>query len=174
MQDRNDVTEMRQTMLQLFEGSASTRLPGAVTFNCLTLVDITGKEHKIPLEFCTSYRVSLSSDFGKPSHHILQQLDDMLKVVFKGESDEARIQRQYMDQGQYDLCIDEGTRVTQLTSRRYGVQKIDVGMKIVMRAIFEIPLRWNNSYRCDSCGQSNYSLHPNDIESPGSEWTICW
>jgi hypothetical protein len=173
MQLQNDVGEIRQNQLQLFGGSASMRLPGAITFNCLTLVDITGKEHKIPLEFCTSYQVSLSSDFGKPSHYILQQLDDMLKVIFKGESDEARIQRQYMDQGQYDLCIDEGTRITQLTSRRYGVQKNDVGMKIVMRAIFEIPLRSNRDYQCESCGHSNFLLHSNGINT-ASEWTICW
>jgi hypothetical protein len=40
-----------------------------------------------------------------------------------------------MEKGQYDLCIDEGMQVTQLTSD--GWPRIDAGMKLVMRIIIE-------------------------------------
>ena len=40
-----------------------------------------------------------------------------------------------MEQGQYDLCIDEGMQVTQLTSD--GWPRIEAGMKMVMRIIIE-------------------------------------
>ncbi|KAG2739604.1 hypothetical protein P692DRAFT_20755209 [Suillus brevipes Sb2] len=41
----------------------------------------------------------------------------------------------YIEDGEYDLCIDEGTQVTPLTSNRWS--SIEPGTKIVMRIIIQ-------------------------------------
>ncbi|KAG1860896.1 hypothetical protein F4604DRAFT_1929959 [Suillus subluteus] len=64
------------------------------------LIDATGHRHSISVNFCTSF----------------EQFNSMLKVLFKCNSIEARIQRRYIESEQYDLSIDEGTQVTQLAS----------------------------------------------------------
>ncbi|KAG1774575.1 hypothetical protein EV702DRAFT_517485 [Suillus placidus] len=80
---------------------------------CVTLVDATGHDHAIPVNFCTS----------------LQQLNKMLQVLFECDSTEAHIQRRYVEQGQYDFCIDDGKQVTRLTSHEWS--SIAAGTKIV-------------------------------------------
>ncbi|KAG1810810.1 hypothetical protein EV424DRAFT_146581 [Suillus variegatus] len=77
-------------------GPTATQLTAAVTLDCVKLVDATGYEHAIPVTCCTSF----------------QQLNKMLQVLFECKSLEARIQTQYMEQGQYDLCIDDDKQVT--------------------------------------------------------------
>ena len=70
MHTQNDMVETR-TQLQQFIGSTVMDLPGTVTRHCLILEDATGKEHKIPMEFCMSLRVRLSNVLGKISYRIL-------------------------------------------------------------------------------------------------------
>jgi hypothetical protein len=40
-----------------------------------------------------------------------------------------------MESGQYDLCIDEGTQVTRLTSNEWS--RLEAGTKVVMRIIIQ-------------------------------------
>jgi hypothetical protein len=80
----------------------------------------------------------------------------MLGVLFQPDSPEARIQKRYLEQGEYDLCIDEGRQVTQLTS--HGWRALQPGMKIVMRIVIEdfMPsweIHWQ--YRCHFCKSRN-------------------
>ncbi|KAG2049260.1 hypothetical protein BDR06DRAFT_961804 [Suillus hirtellus] len=105
---------------------------------CVTLVDATGHDHAIPVNFCTSF----------------QQLKKMLQVLFECDSIEARIQKRYVEEGQYDLCIDDGRQVTRLTSR----SSIAAGTKIVMRVIFEQETTSFSEfdYKCHFCGAVNH------------------
>ncbi|KAG1722180.1 hypothetical protein EDD22DRAFT_962303 [Suillus occidentalis] len=136
----------------------SSALPGVIAFGCVTLVDATGHHHDIPMNFCTSYL----------------QLNDMLRVLFPRESDavEAQIQRRYIEEGEYDLCIDEGMQVIPLTSHEWS--SIEAGTKIVMRvtikqqttSLFEV------DYKCHFCGAVNrLGVRSVDSQSPGR--TVC-
>jgi hypothetical protein len=81
----------------------------------------------------------------------------MLRVVFPCESDaiEGQIQRRYIEKGEYDLCIDEGTQVTPVTSQ--GWSSIEAGTRIVMRVtIQQHPKSLSEvDYKCHFCGAVN-------------------
>ncbi|KAG1781813.1 hypothetical protein EV702DRAFT_1066958 [Suillus placidus] len=65
------------------------------------------------------------------------------------------IQRRYVEEGQYDLCIDEGTQVTPLTSHEWSSMPADT--KIVMRIIIqqETTSFSDVDYQCHFCGAVN-------------------
>ncbi|KAG2140665.1 hypothetical protein DEU56DRAFT_288641 [Suillus clintonianus] len=81
----------------------------------------------------------------------------MLQVLFKRDAMEAQIQRRYMENGQYDLCIDDSKQVTRLTSHEWP--RIEEGTKIVMRVIIE-QKTWGSpsevDYQCQFCGAVNH------------------
>ncbi|KAG1729497.1 uncharacterized protein EDB91DRAFT_1253011 [Suillus paluster] len=132
--EENQKLLMEIQRLTIRVGPTATQLTGTVT-----LIDATGHEHPISVNFCTSF----------------QQLNEMLQVLFKRDSIEARVQRQYIENGQYDLCIDEGTRVTQLTNHRWS--SIEEGTKIVMRVIIEHKKTSSEVYyTCHFCGARNH------------------
>ncbi|KIJ67384.1 hypothetical protein HYDPIDRAFT_108127 [Hydnomerulius pinastri MD-312] len=86
------------------------------------LIDATGREHHILLDQCIDF----------------QQLSDMLRVVLRNCSpDEAHVQRQYIEQQQYDFCIDKGQTVTPLLEGGKAWASIEPGMTIVVRVVFE-------------------------------------
>lgn len=154
MQSQRDIREVlvilqreredRQNLLMTIE-SLVTRGQTA-TRGCVTLIDATGHQHPIPMDFCTSF----------------EQFTEMLKVLFKCNSVEAQIQRRYTENGQYDLAIDEGTQVTRLTSNEWS--RLEVGTKVVMRIIIQQQTTSYSevSYRCP-CGAVN---------TLGAEWVI--
>lgn len=119
-------------------GPTATQLIETATRGCVTLIDATGHQHPISVDFCTSF----------------EQFNEMLEVLFKCNSTEARIQRRYMESGQYDLCIDEGTQVTRLTSNEWS--KLEAGTKVVMRIIIQQQMISPSgvSYKCP-CGAVN-------------------
>ncbi|KAG1729480.1 uncharacterized protein EDB91DRAFT_809636 [Suillus paluster] len=123
MQSQNDIHEMRDLIIrgQSAVGPTAMKLSGTIVLGCVTLVDATGHEHAISVNFCTSF----------------QQLNKVLEALFERDSIEAQIQKQYMKEGQYDLCIDKGTQ-------------------IVMRVIIEQRVGSSRvSYRCHFCGAWN-------------------
>jgi hypothetical protein len=79
----------------------------------------------------------------------------MLQVLFKRDSIEAQLQRRYMEQGQYDLCIDDDRQVTRLTSQGWPI--IEAGTTIVMRVVFEQKAYYGVDYKCHFCGAANRS-----------------
>ncbi|OJA13351.1 hypothetical protein AZE42_04513 [Rhizopogon vesiculosus] len=143
--------EMRDILVQQFRGPTAMQ-PETFTSGYFTLVDATGRERHISVDFGTSY----------------QQLNKLLEVLFVSDTMEAHIQRQYMGQGLYDLCIDKETQVTTLTSQHEQWPRIEAGMKIVMRVIVEVPLPSPSArFQCHSCGASNYSM-----KGMGKGWTV--
>ncbi|KAG2120204.1 hypothetical protein BD769DRAFT_1020616 [Suillus cothurnatus] len=149
--------EDRQKFLVLIEsmvmrgqssmGPFATHLAGTVT-----LVDATGHHHAISVNFCTSY----------------QQLNNMLRVLFERDANEAQIQRRYIEEGKYDLCIDEGTQVTTLTSDKWS--NIEPGTKLVMRVTIQQKtiLGDDVDYKCHFCGAVN-RLGIRSVEYYGSK-----
>jgi hypothetical protein len=92
------------------------------------------------------------------SSNFLQQLNDMLQVLFPCESDviEAQIQRRYIEEGEYDLCIDEGMQVTPLTRHKWA--SIEAGMKILMSVTIRqyTNLLSDVDYKCRFCSAVNH------------------
>ncbi|KAG2355582.1 hypothetical protein BDR07DRAFT_411542 [Suillus spraguei] len=139
--DRQNISVMIQSFVTRGQSSVeptASQSVGTATRGCITLIDITGHQHPISVNFCTSF----------------EQFNDMLKALFECNSIEARIQRQCMESGQYDLCIDEGTQVTRLTSNEWP--RFEVDAKVVMRILIQQQMSPSSgvSYRC-SCGVVN-------------------
>ncbi|KAG2123710.1 hypothetical protein BD769DRAFT_904355 [Suillus cothurnatus] len=124
---------------QSFTTPSASHLAGIVTPGCVTLVDAIGYHHSISVNFCASY----------------QQLDMMLRVLFERNATEAQIQRRYIEEGKYDLCIDKGTEVTPLTHHEWS--SIEPGAKIVMRVTIQQSTAsgFYVDYRCHFCGAVN-------------------
>jgi hypothetical protein len=77
----------------------------------------------------------------------------MLRVLFERDMIEAQIQRRYIEKGEYDLCIDEGTQVIPLTSQ----SSIEAGTKIIMRVTIQqqVVSLSEVDYKCRFCGAVN-------------------
>ncbi|KAI5992243.1 hypothetical protein EDD15DRAFT_1045171 [Pisolithus albus] len=124
---------IRQAMMTL-EG----RLPAAMAVSCAVVVDATGEQHRMLLDQCCSFdrlHASLPS------------------ILSRSRPDRAHIQQWYIDRGQYDFVIDDGTNVTQLTRESDIWSTIEAGTKIVMRVITtEVSSQFSPRYKC-RCGK---------------------
>ncbi|KAG2343353.1 hypothetical protein BDR05DRAFT_962852 [Suillus weaverae] len=124
----------------------------------VTLVDATGHHHSIPVNFCTSY----------------QQLNNMLRVLFQRNAIEAQIQGRYIEEGKYDLCIDEGTQVTPLTNHEWS--SIEPGTTIVMRVTIQqmTSSGFDVDYKCRFCGAVNrLGVRSVKYQSQSQGRTVC-
>lgn len=79
----------------------------------------------------------------------------MLKMVLKCKARDAQVQRRYLDAGLYDLSIDQGVEVVQVTDEASGWPSIDAGTKLIMRVVFQQKQRSCKLYRCQLCGAPN-------------------
>ena len=98
----------------------------------------------------------------------------MLTVLFTPNTDKACIQRRYLEEGQYDLCIDQGTQVIELTSETDEWSMIEAGTKVVMRVIIDKNLYSPSAaIKCDACGCSKNSVQSAGIKE-SHHWMIYW
>ncbi|KIK35698.1 hypothetical protein CY34DRAFT_561750 [Suillus luteus UH-Slu-Lm8-n1] len=140
---RNDIHEIRKTLVRHEEMLMSFGIPGQssvgsiITLGFVTLVDATNRSHTIPMDVCDSF----------------ERFNKQLQLLFERNTIQAQIQRQYMEQGQYDLCIDDDKQVIPLTSHEWP--SIEAGTKIVMRVVFEQETSFRVDYRCHFCGAVN-------------------
>ncbi|KAG2046138.1 hypothetical protein BDR06DRAFT_1014988 [Suillus hirtellus] len=154
------ISRRRDEGLQNIEQSFATRsvspLIGSVVSGCVTLVDATGRHQAVSVNWCTSY----------------QQLDSMLRVLFERDVVEAKIQRRYIEEGRYDLCIDEGKQVTPLTSHNWS--SIEPGTKIVMRVTIQQEMLSLSGvdYQCHFCGAVN-RLGARSVKYESRGRTVC-
>ncbi|KAG2098731.1 uncharacterized protein F5147DRAFT_839581 [Suillus discolor] len=149
---REEVQDIEQSFAPL----SALPLSGSVASGCVTLVDATGRHQAISVNWCTSY----------------QQLNHMLRVLFERDAIEAQIQRRYIEEGKYDLCIDEGKQVTPLASHKWS--SIEPGTKIVMRVIIQQGMLSLSEvdYRCHFCGAVN-RLGARSVKYKSRERTVC-
>ncbi|KAI6137154.1 hypothetical protein F5141DRAFT_1079070, partial [Pisolithus sp. B1] len=116
------------------------RLPAIMTTSCMVVVDATGEEHNMLFEQCRSFDRLIAFLPG---------------ILSQCRPDRAHIQRWYIDRGQYDFVIDNGTNITQLTRESDIWSTIQPGTKIVMRVITtEVSRTFSASYQCH-CGKWN-------------------
>ncbi|KAG2036436.1 hypothetical protein BDR03DRAFT_960086, partial [Suillus americanus] len=145
-----------QDIEQSFAVPFASHLAETVALGCVTLVDATGHHHAISVSCCTSY----------------QQLNNMLRVLFERDAIEAQIQRRYVEEGKYDLCIDKGTQVTPLTSHKWS--SIEPGTKIVLRVTIEEKTHSGTDvdYKCHFCGAVNH-LGVRSVKYRSGGQTVC-
>ncbi|KAI6131096.1 hypothetical protein EDD16DRAFT_1538806 [Pisolithus croceorrhizus] len=131
-----DNQSIRQFIMTLEMGQS----PVGIALGYVILVSATGREHKMLSDQCASF----------------QQLRDMLPVLLhQCWPDEAELQQWYIDRGQYDFVLDDGTIVTELTSGSDLWSRMQAGTKIVMRVITEeIATSFSERYQCP-CGTWN-------------------
>ncbi|KAG1771951.1 hypothetical protein EV702DRAFT_1134715 [Suillus placidus] len=75
-----------------------------------------------------------------------------------------------MEQGRYDLCIDDDKQVTRLTSHEWP--SIEAGTKIVMSVIIEQQIPSEVYYRCPFCCDMN-RLDVRPVMHSLEQQTIC-
>ncbi|KAG2029163.1 hypothetical protein BDR03DRAFT_1018802 [Suillus americanus] len=155
-EDRQKFLMTIESIVVRGQSSVGPSASGTVALGCVTLVDATGHNHAISVNFCTSY----------------QQLNGMLRVLFERDAIEAQIQRRYIEKGKYDLCIDKGTHVTPLTSDEWS--SIEPGTKIVMRVTIqqETSLGSDVYYKCHFCGTLN-RLSIRSVKYRSGGRTVC-
>ncbi|KIO06746.1 hypothetical protein M404DRAFT_998861, partial [Pisolithus tinctorius Marx 270] len=143
----HDVTALIQTQLmqtqsimQFVMALDATHLPATIAPGYVIMVDATGREHNMLLDQCSSFDRLLAFLPG---------------ILHQCRPDEAEIQQWYIDKGQYDIVIDDGTNVTQLTRESDVWSTIQPGTKIVMRIITaEVVRSFSARCRC-RCGKWN-------------------
>lgn len=99
----------------------------------------------------------------------------MLKVVLRCKARDAQVQRRYLDAGLYDLSIDKGEQVVQVTGEPSRWPCIDAGTKLIMRVVFQQKQRSCKVHRCQLCGTSNRVECPDPTECGWlTEGSIDW
>jgi hypothetical protein len=85
----------------------------------------------------------------------MQMFTKAMMLLFDGDKMEARIQRRYMEEGRYELCIDQGTHFVPINGQP-DWSKVESGTQIVMLAILERK-KMNDSqgYDCPRCKTRN-------------------
>jgi hypothetical protein len=100
----------------------------------------------------------------------------MLKVALGCGARDALVQKRYLDAGLYDLSIDKGAQVVQVTGEASRWPSIDAGTKLIMRVVFQQKQRSCKLYRCQLCGASNSvdCRNPADWSGWLTERSIDW
>ncbi|KAH7882017.1 hypothetical protein F5I97DRAFT_1931736 [Phlebopus sp. FC_14] len=114
---QTEIQEMK-VMFMGFGGQLRDLVPAYVT-----LIDATGRGHHILADQCRSH----------------EQLAQILRgVLYQCTDGEQRVLLQYINKRQFEFCIDEGVRITNLTALEHsGWPVIQAGTVITMRAIFK-------------------------------------
>ncbi|KAI6042035.1 hypothetical protein EDC04DRAFT_1077284 [Pisolithus marmoratus] len=130
-----------QSVMQFLDAG---HLPTAMTAGCVIVVDATGLEHNMLVDQCNS----------------LDLLNAFLPGILKQcQPDKAQIQQWYIDRGQYDFVIDNGTNVAQLTRESDIWPTIQPGTKIVMRVIItEVSRKKSATHQCRCGAWNNYEV----------------
>ena len=80
-----------------------------------------------------------------------QSFTKTIAYFFEGNNTEARIQRQYMKQGRYDLCIDNGTQTVPIDGE-WDWLKVEAGTQVIMRVILvQEKSKQTQRYQCPRC-----------------------
>jgi len=139
----------------------------------VTLIDATGKRYEVSMDFAKSYEVGVyfGCELKQTSVNDIQMFMKCISVFFDGDRMEAKIQRRYMEQGRFDLCIQQDNRVVPIGGQS-DWSKVESGTELVMRAILLQPRTWNRDYQCPRCKTTNHSDGGRRI--PGDDPWIEW
>ena len=129
----------------------TSRITGVV------LIDATGRQYEVSMDFAKSYEVCVRGamsycdtlPFRVPNN--IQTFTKAMALLLEGDKMEARIQRRYMKQGRFDLCIDQGNQVVPISGQP-DWSKVEPGTKVVMRAILaREQFTDTQRYKCPRC-----------------------
>ena len=73
-----------------------------------------------------------------------------MRVLFRPETVQGGLLRRYMDIGRYDLSIDDGRQVLQITND-VEWSRVHPGTTVVMSIILSKPRVRQREYRCPFC-----------------------
>ena len=149
-----DVMHIRG-MVEILYSSMSHPMRSRITG--VILIDATGKRYEVSMDFAKSYevRVYFGCELKHTSVNNIQIFTKSISLFFDGDRMEAKIQRRYMEQGRFDLCIQQGNRVVPIGGQR-DWSKVKPGTELVMRAMLSrYRKRRNGQYECPRCKTGN-------------------
>ena len=80
----------------------------------------------------------------------IQQFKDAIRVHFRPETVQGKLLCRYMDMGGYDLCIDDGRQVLQITNDAEW-SRVQPDTTVVMSIILSKPQVRQRDYLCPFC-----------------------
>ena len=80
----------------------------------------------------------------------IQQFKDALRAYIQPETSRGKLLRRYMEIGKYDLGIDDGRQVLQITNDAEW-SRVQHGTTIVMSIILSKPRVRQREYQCPFC-----------------------
>ena len=86
----------------------------------------------------------------------------------------ASVQNRYITSGKFDFSIDDGKRVTLLTSDSNVWQNIEAGTRIVMRVIFERLGFLFTTYECHLCRAQNELVSLSNLSGWLTNGSLDW
>ncbi len=158
------VQQIQETLVTISSQRGSESITGVI------LVDATGRRRELPMDSAVSYEVT--SSFILYVYVWLTQTQifmDMIRaLIFRSDTLETRIQRRYMENGNYDLCIDKKDAVVAIEGQEdWEDSEIRPGTTIVMRVIFWLQ-QVRGQYRCHRCNTLNTAAK----DGPSIDWSV--
>jgi len=152
----------------------SASIPQRPAFTGVVLMDAIGKRYEMPIELAGSYEVCIPDnirDANLPLFHLHddeQIFENAIRLLFKNDTLEARVQRRYMEEGMYDLAIDGRDNVMAINGQQ-GWSEVQPGTTIVMRVIlFQRVSTDVRKYQCPRCREWNYGSE----NSSSIDWSV--
>ena len=121
------------------------------------LIDATGKRYEISMDFAKSYevRVYFGCELRNTSVNDIQLFTKCISLLFDGDRMEAKIQRRYMEQGRFDLGIQQGNWVAPLFGEQ-NWSEVEPGTELLMRAMLSRYRKGPHGiYECPRCKTGN-------------------
>ncbi|KAF8873204.1 hypothetical protein CPB84DRAFT_647864 [Gymnopilus junonius] len=128
----NEVSDFK-VQLQKFMDS-STQLNPALS-GVVKVIDPTGKEYSIPLDFCYSY----------------EQFDKALLALFEGGTKRMKLMQSYVECGMIDFHFKKGNQGRRGERKKNSWDYMEAGMTIQMGLILQGCLGPSRRFKCPKC-----------------------
>ncbi|KAF9527576.1 hypothetical protein CPB83DRAFT_856037 [Crepidotus variabilis] len=101
----------------------------------ILLVDAAGKEYRVSMDFAIS----------------LETFTKAISLLLESNAMEARIQRSFVNEGLYELSVDQGTQIVSVNDQSGWASQIQPGTKVVMSAVVPAWAWSKRQYECPRC-----------------------
>jgi hypothetical protein len=162
--------------VKLKEFLALVPQPMASRISGIVLIDATGKEYAVSMDFAKSYEVCVQNAMSYSDTLPIRLLNNIqtfakaMALLLEGDKMEARIQRRYMKQGRFDLCIDQGTQIVPINGQS-DWSNVEPGTKVVMRAILvREQLSNTQRFKCPRCKAWNDANGTASASTASIDW----
>ena len=119
------------------------------------IMDATGRQHSVPMHMARSFDVRLCGTYRElplvlMQSYNIQQFKAAIRVLFWSDTVQGRLLCRYMDIEGYDLGIDDGRQLLQITNDAEW-SRVQPGTTIVMSIILSKPRVRQREYLCPFC-----------------------